>query len=203
MAALVSAVQFAPLVLVEPMLSPRAQLEQKVEQPDASGWRESRTDATRATQSTDPTDPTDPTNIEVSPTFASLARTHEDIWTAVGALVQANRRVRILLVDMRLEAIDTLPSGTIVTLYVVPALLGTARACERDLADAFAMVLRTKPKIHIVTDAPKEAVKDDPAQPSAPAAPVRPLITDHPLIKAATELFGAKLIAVQPRRTIT
>lgn len=119
-----------------------------------------------------------------------------DTWTAVGMLVQENRRLRILLADMRLESLARASEGMSARVRIPVALIGAARACESDLRQAFSRVLNAPVTLTIEADVP---VIEVPAEPATPRTP----ITEHPLIKAATQLLGARVITVQPRRPAT
>lgn len=119
-----------------------------------------------------------------------------DTWTAVSVLVQPNRRLRVLLSDMRLESLARASEGMSARVRIPTALIGAARACESDLRQAFARVLNAPVTLTIEADAPVIEVAPEPTTPRTP-------ITEHPLIKAATLLLGAKVITVQPRRPAT
>lgn len=119
-----------------------------------------------------------------------------DTWTAVGLMVQDNRRLRILLADMRLESIARAGENMSARVRIPAALIGAARACEADLRQAFTRVLQSSVTLVIEPDVPVVEVVEQPATPRTP-------ITEHPLIKAATQLLGARVITVQPRRPAT
>lgn len=111
-------------------------------------------------------------------------------------MVQDHRRLRILLADMRLESLARTADGMSARVRIPVALIGAARACEQDLRQAFARVLSAPVSLTIEPDMP---VVEAPVEPAVPRTP----ITEHPLIKAATQLLGAKVITVQPRRPAT
>lgn len=111
-------------------------------------------------------------------------------------MVRDNRRLRILLADMRLESIARASEGMSARVRIPVSLIGAARACEADLRQALTRVLSSPVNLTIEPDTPVVEVVEQPAVPRTP-------ITEHPLIKAATQLLGARVITVQPRRPAT
>lgn len=111
-------------------------------------------------------------------------------------MVQDNRRLRILLADMQLESLARTAEGMSARVRIPAALIGAARACEVDLRQALARVLNAPVVLTIDADVPAVEIIEQPATPRTP-------ITEHPLIKAATQLLGARVITVQPRRPAT
>jgi hypothetical protein len=81
----------------------------------------------------------------------------------------------------------------VVTLQVSDAMRSAAITLHRDLSSAISNLLdRT---VTVILAEPQQQTTHEAPAPAATRAPV----TDHPLVKQAMELFGAKVIRVQPR----
>lgn len=108
------------------------------------------------------------------------------------AAAAPNRRLRVIVNDCRLvEAKDD-----VVVLSVSEALYASAQSNERELCDLLAKAWDRAVKLELRSAAP--------AVPAAGPAPdpeaARAAVADHPLVKHTMELFGARLVGVQPRR---
>lgn len=99
-----------------------------------------------------------------------------------------NKRLRIVLDEMSLVSLE----GSVALLAVSDAMRPNAAGMLREITG----LLRGQAGVELdarLTEPP--SVPAATAQPEAPRAPV----TEHPLVKQAMELFGAKVIRVQPR----
>lgn len=98
---------------------------------------------------------------------------------------QDNRRLRVVMADLTPLAWD----AGVLTLRVVPTARLAAESLRAELTSlAQARAGRTL-----------ELRFDVPVAPSEPAGPAF-VAAEHPLVKHAMELFGAKVVAVQPRK---
>lgn len=94
----------------------------------------------------------------------------------------------MLLNECRLVKVE----NDVVVLAVNDALRSAAQASEKELAGLLATAWDRAIRLEFQQTEPG---------PEAAAAPVpKESIADHPLVKQATAIFGAKLLGVQPRR---
>lgn len=78
------------------------------------------------------------------------------------------------------------------------ALLGTAKSNEREICDLLATAWDRAVKLELRADKP--ASQDAPPAPPVDQEAARAAISEHPLVKRTIELFGARLVGVQPRK---
>jgi len=141
-------------------------------------------------------DPAPPTTVPPSPDIVVTPRAAapgaaSDPWAHVLTAAAPNRRLRVLLNDCSLVRAE----DDVVVLGVSQALLSAVRANEKELCDLLAQAWDRAVKL---------AAR--PLEPTAPAAPPEPSpqaaaeVAEHPVVKKAMELFGAKIVRVQPRK---
>lgn len=115
-----------------------------------------------------------------------------------------NRRLRVLLNDCTLVKAE----NDVVVLAVSEALLGSARANEKELLGLLAGAWDRAVRLELrrAGDAPAAEPRPAPNSPSpateppATPSPPQPPVAEHPLVKQAIELFGARVVGVQPRK---
>lgn len=112
-----------------------------------------------------------------------------DIWKASLAAASGNRRLRVLMDDLALESLNE----GVAVIRAPEAIKGLAYAAAGDLAGVLTQIRRAPTRVEIVLQA-REAV------PEAPA-PARISGAEHPLVKKAITLLGARVVSVQPRKT--
>lgn len=105
-----------------------------------------------------------------------------------------NRRLRVIINDCHLVEVR----NDLVVLSVSEALLGTARSNEREICDLLATAWDRAVKLELRADKP--APQDAPPAPPIDQEAARAAIAEHPLVKRTIELFGARLVGVQPRK---
>lgn len=86
----------------------------------------------------------------------------------------------------------------LVVLSVSEALLGTAKSNEREICDLLATAWDRAVKLELRADKPNP--QDAPPAPPVDQEAARAAISEHPLVKRTIELFGARLVGVQPRK---
>lgn len=101
----------------------------------------------------------------------------------------ANRRVSLLLTAAKLVRLD----ADAAVLSLSPQDRTLARSMERDLLAVLAAGLGRPVRVEF--DAEPEPEKAAPSEPEQPRTP----IDQHPMVKQAIELFGGRIISVQPR----
>ncbi len=111
--------------------------------------------------------------------------TDPGFWPAVVGACASSRRVRLALEGS--AVVERTDAG--VTVRVAPAMVGTARASLDEIVQAASRVAGRAVAVALV--APEASVAE--AKPLAPP-------TEHPLVKQAMELFGARVVSVQARR---
>jgi len=119
---------------------------------------------------------------------APLRLTSEDPWGRALEAASSNRRLRVLLNECRLVRVE----NDVVVLAVNDALRSAAQASEKELAGLLATAWDRAVRLEF------QQVESAPAV-ATPQTP-RESISEHPLVKQATAIFGAKLLGVQPRR---
>lgn len=116
-----------------------------------------------------------------------------DPWSRVLSAAAPNRRLRVLLNDCSLVKAE----DDVVVLSVSAALLSAVRAKEKDLCDLLAIAWDRAVKLELRPDGAEASPPvEQPVAPTESAA----AIAEHPVVKRAIELFGAKVIRVQPRK---
>lgn len=116
-----------------------------------------------------------------------------DPWSRVLSAAAPNRRLRVLLNDCSLVKAE----DDVVVLSVSAALLSAVRAKEKDLCDLLAVAWDRAVKLELRPDGAGAAPTVE--QPAATTESATE-IAEHPVVKRAIELFGAKVIRVQPRK---
>jgi len=105
--------------------------------------------------------------------------------------------MRVLLNDCSLVKVE----NDLVVVAVSDALLSAAQSSEKELcqllASAWDKAVRLEFRGSSAAGVPSQQPEHDP--PESTRSP----ITDHPLVRQAMELFNAKLVGVQPRKTQT
>lgn len=114
-----------------------------------------------------------------------------DDWSRVVDAAQANLRLRVLINDCRLVEVK----DDAVVLAVGDTLMAAAMANEKELCDLLARAWDRAVRIEFRGN----GAPDSPPPAHDPAA-ARAAVGEHPLVKQAIELFGARLVGVQPRR---
>lgn len=115
-----------------------------------------------------------------------MARDKDRLWQAMLAAASDNRRLRVMLAEL---APATLEHNA---LLLSPAA-NAALAAERMKGDIEALARR-------LTGIDLSVAIAKPQAPAEEAAPSTEAIAEHPLVKQAVELFGGRVIGVQPRR---
>jgi hypothetical protein len=154
--------------------------------------------------------PTAPTRheVEAKPPVSSVTRLSGQLpddpvalWNMVTDACQKQHRMRILVGSLKLVTKDDRKA----VLEVTDEMRTAAQSAERDLCTLLSIAWGQELAIELKT-ASGEKVEPAPRpvptpapDAHAPAAPSTP-IGDHPLIKQATELFGARIISTQPRK---
>lgn len=121
----------------------------------------------------------------------------DDPWGKVLAAAGPNRRLRILLNDISLVSVE----NDVVVLAVSEALHGAARASEKELCGLLASAWDRAVKLELRQEGGEAA-----ATPAASQASINAnllALQEHPLVKQAMELFGAKVVSVQARKNAT
>lgn len=96
---------------------------------------------------------------------------------------------------MKLERID----GETAVVSVNPQMFAAANSFANDLGEAFkaaygpGLSVRFESAVRLDESAPAEKAAEEPPK-------VRTNASDHPLVRQATELLGARLISVRPRQ---
>lgn len=119
----------------------------------------------------------------------------DDPWGKVLAAAGPNRRLRILLNDITLVSVE----NDVVVLAVSEALHGAARANEKELCGLLASAWDRAVKLELR----QEGGTAPAATPAATQAAINAnlqAVQEHPLVKQAMELFGAKVVSVQARK---
>jgi hypothetical protein len=128
------------------------------------------------------------------------------LWELVVGACASQHRMRMLVGNIKLIAKEEDRA----ILEVRSDLRTAAQSAERDLAALLSNAWGQDIKIDYLHN-PEQSGEVGPAAAAAPNAAAstahaasdntpRVPITDHPLIKQAVELFGAKVVGVQPRR---
>ncbi|HYE60827.1 MAG TPA: hypothetical protein VD997_02430 [Phycisphaerales bacterium] len=126
------------------------------------------------------------------------------LWNMVTEACQKQHRMRILVGSLKLVTKDEHKA----VLEVSDEMRTAAQSAERDLCTLLSIAWGQNLAIELKTASgekveplpkPAAATTSPGAAPNPPATPTTP-ISDHPLIKQATELFGAKIISTQPRK---
>jgi len=145
--------------------------------------------------------PPAPAGLELKPVNAADLGS---VWSLVREACGGNRRLSVLMNEMQLVSVGEQTAVVRVADEVRAAVAST----EKDLAAAMATVLGREVRVeisgkaqHAEAGAALPGATDSPLKPEEPLTAVRTPITDHPLVKHAIELFGARVISVQPRRT--
>jgi hypothetical protein len=148
-----------------------------------------------------------------APTFALKGPLPDDplkLWEMVIGACATQHRMRMLVGNMKLLKVD----NDLALLQVAEELRPTAASAQQELSallsTAWGQTVRVE--IESLSPAPPRAVPsgESPAAQSAPTPASQPAgsdirlptsdIASHPLIKQAIDLFGARVIGVQPRR---
>ncbi|MFA6044495.1 MAG: hypothetical protein WC718_05885 [Phycisphaerales bacterium] len=119
----------------------------------------------------------------------------DDPWGKVLAAAGPNRRLRILLNDISLVSVE----NDVVVLAVSEALHGAARANEKELCGLLATAWERAVKLELRQEG-GEAAAATPAATQAAINANLQAVQEHPLVKQAMELFGAKVVSVQARK---
>lgn len=109
-------------------------------------------------------------------------------WSRVIEASGASRRVRVLLEGSRCEKVAAGFGGAVVSVRVGIEVLAPAKALLAEIEGVAGGVAGSAVKVELVSDAPVV---------QAPVAKAN--MTEHPLVKSAMELFGARLVSVQGR----
>ncbi len=109
-------------------------------------------------------------------------------WARVIEASGGSRRVRVLLEGSRCEKVAAGFGGAVVSVRVGVEVLAPARALLGEIEGVAGGVAGSAVKVELVSDAPV-------VQAPAPRANM----SEHPLVKSAMELFGARLVSVQGR----
>jgi hypothetical protein len=152
--------------------------------------------------------PSTPTRheVEAKPPVSSVTRLQgalpEDpvaLWNMVTDACQKQHRMRILVGSLKLVTKDDQKA----VLEVTDEMRTAAQSAERDLCTLLSVAWGQELAIELKTasgERVEPVVRAAPAaEGQAPSAPA-PAIGDHPLIKQAAELFGARIISTQPRK---
>lgn len=124
-----------------------------------------------------------------------------EFWLELTRVASDNRRLRTILESVAFVSIV----GQELTLAVTPVLLPVARGGMKDI-EAIAgkvggqpvrVVLQSGGTTAATADAAGSAITPPKAQGSAADPPRGPDIRQHPLVKQAEELFGARVVKVQ------
>lgn len=125
-----------------------------------------------------------------------------DPWAKVVASAAMSQRMRVLVNGCSLVKAE----DDLVVLSVSEALLSAARASEKELctllASAWDRAVRVELRPAGATADPPPSGATGAVEPAAAAtpAPAGPIL-EHPLVKRAMELFNAKLVGVQARKS--
>lgn len=119
----------------------------------------------------------------------------DDPWGKVLAAAGPNRRLRILLNDISLVSVE----NDVVVLAVSEALHGAARANEKELCGLLASAWERAVKLELRQEGGGAAAATAGATQAAINANLQ-AVQEHPLVKQAMELFGAKVVSVQARK---
>ncbi len=151
--------------------------------------------------------PVSPTRheVEAKPPISGIARLSgplpEDpvaLWSMVVEACQKQHRMRMLVGGLKLVTKDDERA----VLAVSDEMRTAAQSAERDLCTLLSVAWGQSLKVELTSatgerlEAAPQAVKEAPPNPAAPLPPIQ----DHPLIRDAVELFGAKVISTQPRK---
>lgn len=121
----------------------------------------------------------------------------DDPWAKVLAAANPNRRLRILLKDITLVGVE----NDVVVLAVSEALAGAARANEKELCGLLASAWDKAVKLELRQHGQPASATLAPAETQQAINANLQAIQEHPLVKQAIELFGAKLTSVQARKS--
>jgi len=119
------------------------------------------------------------------------------LWSRIEQSCSGNRRLRVLLSDMKLERID----GDTAVVSVNPQMFAAANSYATDLGLAFKaaygvdLSIRFESAVRLKEEGEAATPSSLPAEPP----PVRTNAAEHPLVRQATELLGARLVSVRPR----
>jgi hypothetical protein len=145
--------------------------------------------------------------VEAKPPVSSVTRLSGPLpddpvalWSMVTEACQKQHRMRILVGSLKLVTKDDRRA----VLEVTDEMRTAAQSAERDLCTLLSVAWGQNLAIELKTASgenvePGPRSAQGPTPSHAPAAPSAP-IGDHPLIKQAAELFGAKIISTQPRK---
>lgn len=129
-------------------------------------------------------------NAIIEPKPAPSADPSMSIWDRAIAACTANRRLRLLMQESKLEALQ----GGLAKVLVKPALLTIAQACVADMGTALSQAAGRTITVVIESDGPApEATEVSLGTPL-------PSMAEHPLVKQAIELFGGRLLSAGPRK---
>lgn len=112
------------------------------------------------------------------------------VWDRAIAACSANRRLRLLMQESKLVAMDENSARVLVK----PALLTIARSCATDMEAALSQAAGTT--LHVVIESDGPAPEAGEGQLATPM----PSMAEHPLVKQAIELFGGRLVSAGPRK---
>jgi len=132
------------------------------------------------------------------PVSAEELRDVLGLWERIGEACSGNRRLRVLLGDMSLSRID----GDTAIVSVTPLMFPAANAYASDLGQAFktAYGIDLSVRFESAVQLSDAAVQSGAASPAAPTTePPKTNAAEHPLVRQAIELLGARLVSIRPR----
>lgn len=131
-----------------------------------------------------------PSSAIIEPKPAPNVDPSMSIWDRAIAACTANRRLRLLMQESKLAALE----GGSAKVHVKPALLTIAQACAADMGVALSQAAGRTITVAIESDGPApEATEVNLGTPL-------PSMAEHPLVKQAIELFGGRLLSAGPRK---
>ena len=145
--------------------------------------------------------------VEAKPPISGIARLSGPLpddpvalWSMVVEACQKQHRMRLLVGNLKLVTKDDERA----VLAVSDEMRTAAQSAERDLCTLLSVAWGQSLKVELTSSAGERLESAAPPAEETPpaAAPAAglPPIHDHPLIKDAVELFGARVISTQPRK---
>jgi hypothetical protein len=135
----------------------------------------------------------------VTPLRGPLPDDPVELWSMVINASQKQHRMRLLVGNLRLVSKDDERA----VLAVSDEMRTAALSAERDLCTLLSVAWGQNLKIELTSASGErlESTAPPPSPAAQEAAPqALPPIHDHPLIKNAVELFGARIISTQARK---
>lgn len=113
-----------------------------------------------------------------------------EVWGAAMEAAAGSRRLRLLME----ECVPVSMEGSVLRLRATPGMLSAARAQGKEIESLLTRVRGVATTLDFIEASSPAATSAEPGTPTPAAA-------DHPLVKRTMELFNAKLVGVQARKT--